>query len=109
ENARENERLANLLDLRRRRQLRRILDLEDLAVVRLDLVDDGRCGRDQREPVLALETLLHDLHMQETQEAAAESEPERGARLGLEAERRVVQRELLQRLAERVVIVRDDR
>src|SRR5690606_41216537 len=40
---------------------------------------------------------------------AAESEAERDARLRLEAERRVVQRELLQRLAKRIVVVRDDR
>src|SRR5690606_16688858 len=108
EDAREDQRLANLLDLLRRRQLRRVLDLADLAVVRLDLVDDRRRGRDQRQAVLALETFLHDLHVQETEEAAAESEAERGARLGLERKRRVVQRELLQRLAKRIVVVRDD-
>src|SRR5690606_11016936 len=76
ENARENDRLANLLDLRRRRELRRVLDLLDLALGRLDLVDHSGRGRDQREPVLALEALLHDLHVQQPEKAAAETEAE---------------------------------
>ena len=49
---------------------------------------------------LALEPLLDDLHVQQAEEPAAEAEPERRRRLGLEEERRVVQPQLLERLAQ---------
>ena len=49
---------------------------------------------------LALEPLLHDLHVQQAEEAAAEAEAERGGRLRLVVQRRVVQLELLQRVAQ---------
>ena len=65
----------------------RVLHLDDLVGRRLDLVDDGRRRRDQREIVLALEPLLNDLHVQQTQETAAHAEAERCADLGLERER----------------------
>ena len=39
-------------------------------------VDDVGCGRDEIEVCLALEALAHDLHMQQTKEAAAETEAE---------------------------------
>lgn len=35
----------------------------------LALVDHGGCGGDEVEVVLALETLLHNLHVQQTEEA----------------------------------------
>ena len=62
--------------------------------------DDRRRRRDQVEVVVALEPLLHDLHVQQAQEAAAEAEPERDRRLRLEVQRRVVELELLERVAQ---------
>ena len=59
--------------------------------------------------VLALEPLLHDVHVQEPEEAAAEAEAERGRDFGLVMQRRVVQLELLQRVAEGLVLVGLDR
>ena len=74
-----------------------------------DLVDDGRRRRDERHAVLALEPLLHDVHVQQPEEAAAKAEAERLRRLGLVAQRRVVQVQLLERVAQRVVFARIDR
>ena len=70
-----------------------------------DLVGDGGGGLDQREVALALEPLLDDLHVEHAQEAAAEAEPERVGRLGLEREARVVERQLLQGGAQVVELV----
>ena len=68
-------------------------------------VAHGRRGDDQVEVVLALEPLLDDLAVQEAEEAAAEAEAERGARLGLVAERRVVEPELLERGLQVLVVL----
>src|SRR2546425_2838031 len=53
---------------------------------------------------LALETLLDDLHVQQTEEPAAEAEAEREGGFRLVGERGIVQAELLDRVAERVVL-----
>ena len=74
-----------------------------LPSVRLHAVDDGRRGDDQVEPELALEPLLRDLHVQQAQVAAAEAEAERAAGLGLGGHRRVVELQLLERRAQRLV------
>ena len=50
--------------------------------VRVHAVLDARRRGDERQAELALEPLLDDLHVQQTEEAAAESEPERAGRLG---------------------------
>ena len=80
--------------------------LSDLAVVELHLVDHRRRGRDQVLVELALEPLLDDLHVQQAEEAAAKAEAERLAHLGLVAQRRVVELELLERVAQLVVLAR---
>ncbi len=68
---------------------------------------DGADG-DEVDPELALEALLDDLHVEQAEEAAAEPEPERDGALGLVRERRVVEMELLERLAEfRIVLAAD--
>ena len=46
----------------------------------LDLVRDRRRRLDHVDVVLALEALLHDLHVQQAEEAAAEAEAERPRR-----------------------------
>ena len=70
------------------------------AVAQLHLVDDRRRGRDQVEIELALQPLLDDFQMQQPEEAAAEAEAERGARLHLEGEARVVEAQLAHRGAQ---------
>jgi hypothetical protein len=56
-----------------------------LAVGLEHLVDHGGRGGDQVEVVLALQALLHDLHVQHAEEAAAEAEAHR---LGLSGSKR---------------------
>ena len=90
-------------------QLGRAVDLAHLAVGRRHPVEHARRGRDQVHVELALETLLHDLHVQQAEEAAAEAEAERRRGLGLEEERRVVEPQLLERLAQLAVVVALDR
>ena len=65
--------------------------------------------RQQLEVVLALEALAHDVHVQQPEEAAAKAEAERVGGLGLPRERRVVERELLERVAQVGVAVGVDR
>ena len=81
----------------------------DLAVRLVHAVLDARRGGDQREVELALEALLHDLHVEQAEEAAAEAEPERARRLGLVRDRRVVELQLLQALAQVLELVAVDR
>ena len=68
--------------------------------VEMDVVLDVRGRGEQLEVVLALEPLAHDVHVQQAEEAAAEAEAERLARLGLPGERGVVERQLLERVAQ---------
>ena len=55
-------------------ELLRIVDLDHLAVGGGDAVADARRGGDQVDIELALQPLLHDLQMQQSEEAAAETE-----------------------------------
>ena len=80
-----------------------------LAVGRRHAVEHARRRRDQVLVELALEPLLDDLHVQQAEEAAAEAEAERRRRLRLEEERRVVQPQLLERLAQLRVLAALDR
>ena len=90
-------------------QLRRAVDLVHHAVGRRHAVEHARRGRDQVHVELALEPLLDDLHVQQAEEAAAEAEAERRRRLRLEEERRVVQPQLLERVAQLRVLAAFDR
>ncbi len=54
-----------------------------------DVELDVRRRRDELEVELALEPLLHDVHVQQAEEPAPEPEPERLRGLGLEVQRRV--------------------
>ena len=78
--------------------------MNTLAAGGRDAVGDGRRGGDQRQAELALEALAHDLHVQQAEKAAAEAEAERERALRLVAERRVVQPQLLHRVAQRLVL-----
>ena len=90
-------------------QLRRAVDLEHLPVGRRHPVEHARRGRHEIHVELALEPLLHDLHVEQAEEAAAESKPERSRRFGLEEKRRVVEPQLLERLAQLGVLMALDR
>ncbi|MDR8793368.1 hypothetical protein FEP87_05596 [Burkholderia multivorans] len=104
-----DDRLADLGDARGLRHLRRVLDHDRRAVALHDLVDDRRCGRDEVHVEFALEPLLHDFHVQQPEEAAAETEAERLRHFRLVLQRCVVELQLLERFAQRVVLVRLDR
>ena len=60
----------------------------------LDLVDHRRCRGDQLEAEFALQPLLDDLKMQQSEEAAAETEAKRHRGLRFEREARVVEPQL---------------
>ena len=63
-------------------------------------VGDGGRGDEQVEVEFALQTLPHDLHVQEPEEPAAEAEPKCLRRLGLVEKRGVVELEPLEGVAE---------
>ena len=75
-----HDRLAELLDLALVGHLLRRVDFERLAAVGRDLVGDVRRRLHQVDVGILLEPLLHDLHVQQAQEAAAEAEAQRVAR-----------------------------
>ena len=93
-------RLANLRDPRRRRQQRGILDPHDPAVGGLHLVLHGGRRKDQIEAVLALQTLLHDLHVQQPEETHPIAKAQRGGRFRLVDHRRVRQPQLVEPVAQ---------
>ena len=72
----------------------------DRAVGQRDAVAHAGRGGDQVEVVLALQPLLDDLHVQQAEEAAAEAEAQRHRTFRLEEERRIVEPQLFQRLAQ---------
>ena len=77
--------------------------------MQLDAVLDRRRGRDEVEVELALEALLDDLHVEQAEEAAAEPEAQRDRALGLVGEARVVEVELLERVAQQRVVLAAER
>ena len=87
-------------------QLGRALEQLHRAVGVIDVVLHARHRRDEVEIELALEPLLHDLHVQQAEEAAAEAEAERGGRLRLVVQRSVVELQLLERVAQSLVLLR---
>ena len=99
EDARLEVRLGDGRDLGSRRHLRRVGDFDHRTIALGDVVLHGRRRRNQRQAELALEALAHDLHVEQAEETAPETEPQRARRLRLEGERAVVEPQLLQRLA----------
>ena len=70
---------------------RRILNFDDLPPVELYLIDHAGGCRDQVLIKLALEPLLHDFHVQQTQETTAKAKAQGLRHLGLVAQRRIVE------------------
>ncbi len=81
-----------------------VVELDDLRRLvfecEVDFVDDAGRGGDEVEVVFAGQPLLDDLEVEQAEEAAAEAEAERGAGLHLEAERGVVEAQLVEAVAE---------
>ena len=95
-----DERLLDPLELVRLGQLRRAVDLEVVAADHHHAVRHPRRRRDEVEVELPLEPRLDDLHVQQPEEAAAEAEAEGVGDFRLEVERRVVERELVEGVAQ---------
>ena len=103
------DRFAHFLDRRQVRELGRVVDVDDLAVLLHDLEDHRGRGGDQVQVVFALQALLDDLHVQHAEEAATEAEAQGFGAFRLVLQRRVVEGQLLQGVAEVLEIVRADR
>ena len=106
EDVRGDDGFADLFDLARIGQARGVFDALHLARAQHHFIDDRRRRGDEVLAELALEPLLHDVHVQQPQEAAAKAESQRLRGLGLELQRRVVQLELFERLAQGIVFAR---
>ena len=76
-----------------------------LAFGGVDLVRYVRHGGYDIHVELAVETLLHYLHVEQPQKAASETESQRQRRFGLEREGGIVQTQLLQRCPQIFVLV----
>ena len=85
------------------------LDGEHLAVHLVHPVDDRRGGGDQIQAELALQPFLDDLHVQQPQKSAAETETQGNGGLRLEGEGGIVQLELGQGIAQLFVLDGIDR
>ena len=77
-----------------------IVHLVHLALLVVNEIGDVGHRRDDVHVELAVEPLLDDLHVEQTQEAAAEAEAQSHRRLGLEGEGGVVELQLLERSAQ---------
>ena len=97
--------LLDPLDAPSSRHVGRVVDRDLPAVGAVDLVDDAGRGDDQLQAVFPLQPLLDDLHVQQAQETAAETEAQRGRGLGLEQQRGVVELQFAQGVAQPFVIV----
>ena len=80
-------------------------DLDHLAVGLVDVVVHRGAGRDQRQRELALQALLDDLHVEQPQKSHAEAEAQRHGGLGRPRERGVVHAQLLQGVAQVLVVL----
>ena len=101
--------LAQLLNIVQRRQLRRAVDVDNLFRGGFDFIDYRRRRGDQIQIVFTLQALLDDLHMQKTQEAAAETEAQRRRAFRLIEQRSIVEAQFAQRVAEVFIIIGADR
>ena len=81
-------------------ELARVVDAHLGAILRHDAVDDVRSGRNEVEVELALQALADDLQVEQAEEAAAEAEAEGRGGFGLEGQRRVVELEALEGVAQ---------
>ena len=92
--------LFDVIDLRAVWHQAGILDQVDGAVRAVDVILHVRHGADQIEVEFSLEPLAHDFHMEQAEEPAAKAEPERHRRLRLVMQRRIVELQLPERIAQ---------
>ncbi len=104
-----HDRFANLLDLGHVRHLGRVIHHQHRAVALHHFIDHRRCGGNQVHVELALQPLLHDLHVQQAEETATETEAQGLRHFRLILQRSVIQLELFQRIAQRFILVGLDR
>ena len=109
DHGRQNDRLFHLLNPGRIGELSRVIDLDQFAVCGRHTIAHAGRGSDQVDIEFALQALLHDLQVQQAQEAAAKAEAQRHGAFGLEIEGAVVKPQLFQRIAQQPVLVRFDR
>ncbi|MPL67355.1 hypothetical protein SDC9_13046 [bioreactor metagenome] len=102
-------RLLDMVDIGQIGHVGGVVQIAHLAVLHVDLEHHARRGGDQIEVIFALQPVAHHFEVQKTKEAATEAEAERRRGLHLVAERGVVQREFLDRVAQRLEIIRIDR
>src|SRR5207244_9529742 len=76
-----------------------------VAVTQLYAIFDGRCRTEQREIELPLQPLLHDLHVEQAEEAAAEPEAEGRGGFRFIYESGIVELQLFQRFLELLVLL----
>jgi len=104
-----HDRFPDLLDDAHVGKVRGVVDLEDLAIGLHHLVDDARVGGDDVHVVLAAQALDDDLHVEESEESAAESEAERDGTFGHVVEGGVVDLKLAHGRLELLEVGRIDR
>ena len=97
--------LFDALDARGLGQILRAADIEHLAVSLVHVVVDRGARGDQVQIELALQALLDDLHVQQAQEAHAETKAQRHRRLRLPHQRRIVDVQLIERVAQVLVVL----
>src|SRR5438105_850458 len=97
--------LLDAVHLRTMRQQARVFDQLHGAVGAVDVVFDVRNRADEIEVELALEPLAHDFHVQQAEEPAAKSETQGDRRLGFVMQRRVIQLQLGERVAELLILL----
>ena len=95
----------DLGDLRHLGQSRGVVDLHRIALRGGHAVRDVRHGGDHVHIEFAVQPLLDDLHVQQPEESAAESESEGQRAFGFERQRGVVELQLLERGAQVLVLV----
>ena len=80
------------------------MNLNKLVSGCLDLIRDRRRRLHDLDAAFSFEPLLHDFHVQQAEEAAAEAKAKRLGMLRIECERCVVEPQFLNRFAERLEI-----
>ncbi len=101
-------RLLDAVDALGGREVGRIVDHHHVATGGVHPVLHAGGGGEECQTELALEAFLHDLHVQQPQETASETETQRPRTLGLVGDRGIVQFQFLERLAQVLEIVAVD-
>ena len=104
-----DERLFHGVDVRGIRHVGRVVHHEHFAGGGRDPVLHARHGGQDREPVFPFEPLLHDFHVEQSEESAAKAESQGYRSLGFIHQGGVVQLVLLEGFLQRFVIFRSRR